>query len=80
MIASTKVANTLALGGGIFIFFVVAAITVYMTHEYNKAKDFEELEEKYNETLLRLNETLGDGNLGHQYWIKNWGQAYQNHL
>ena len=39
-----------------------------------------ELEEKYNETLLRLNETLGDGNLGHQYWIKNWGQAYQNHL
>ena len=32
-----------------------------MTHEYNKAKDYEKLEEKYNDTLLKLNETLGYG-------------------
>ena len=36
MVASTKVANCLALGGGTLVFIVVAAITVYMTSEYNK--------------------------------------------
>ena len=36
MVASTKVANCLALGGGTLIFIIVAAITVYMTSEYNK--------------------------------------------
>ena len=40
MIASTKVANCVALGGGTLIFIVVAAITVYMTSEYNKGPIF----------------------------------------
>ena len=40
MVASTKVANCLALGGGTLIFIVVAAITVYMTSEYNKGPIF----------------------------------------
>ena len=58
MIQSTKVANILALGGGTIIFIVVAAITIYMTSEYNKAKKYEELEEKYNDTLLKLNRSV----------------------
>ena len=36
MIASTKIANGLAVGGGTLIFIVFAAVTVYMTSEYNK--------------------------------------------
>ena len=40
MVASTKVANCLALGGGTLIFIIVAAITVYMTSEYNKGPIF----------------------------------------
>ena len=40
MIASAKVANCLALSGGTLIFIVVAAITVYMTSEYNKGPIF----------------------------------------
>ena len=40
MVTSTKVANCLALGGGTLIFIIVAAITVYMTSEYNKGPIF----------------------------------------
>ena len=51
------------------ICFVVSAFEIacpaQFRHEFNKAKDYEELEGKYNETLLRLNETLGYGNSGY---------------
>lgn len=43
VVVSTKAANIIALGGGIVVFIITAAITVYMTSEYNKAKNYQKL-------------------------------------
>ena len=59
---STKLANGIAVGGGVIIFLITAAITVYMTSEHNKEVNYKKLQLLYQELSGNRLFLLGDGN------------------
>ena len=58
MDVSTKIANIVSIGIGLFIFFGACGVLTFMTIEYNKGKDYDALKDLYVEQSKILNQTL----------------------